>query len=881
MKQIWQSLEAGSMQEHEFPTGHSAAPEGLNRREFLRLGALTAALAGCSTHPGAEAIVPYVRRPDELAVSDTLTFATSRVKEGLAVGLLATSFQGRPIKLDGNPEHPASLGGTSTYDQALTASLYDPARARAVKRSGAASSWKAFAQWVQEKGVQGAHVLTPVTTSPAEARLLARLKALGVGHTQYEPLFSVNEERGCELAFGRPLTPLYNFAGADLVVSLDADFLHEGGAALAHARAFASRRRPPAGRPRNFHYAVECSPTITGAQADKRLALSPSALALFAPSLFTDPPAEVRGRLSGKTIFIAGASQPAWIHALCHARNARTGAPVKYIEPVKPLHAGIEPLLKQMNAGEVRILYSLGGNPSYNAYGFAAALSKVTHHVRLSDSESETAEWFLPESHCLEAWGDSLAFEGTLTYQQPLIEPLGDTRSRLEVLALLAGEEKNGREIVNAPVEALSKGFAIASPRHPATVSARAVNIPAPTPAPAWELVFRPDFHLLDGRGYANSWLQELPRPLTELSWGNAALLSPRDAAKLGAVNGRRLKIEAYGKSLFAPAWVQPGHPEGSVTLTLGYGQSRPGMEITGYDAYPLFTASAVPGKISLADGFEKLVTTQEHSRVETGEPVKIMKEGEAAVPTKAPLSLYPEAPQPQAANAWGMVIDLARCTGCKACVAACQAENNIPVVGKEGVSLGREMHWIRVDRYFSGPAEDPVTYFQPVPCMHCEKAPCEPVCPAQATLHSDEGLNQMVYNRCVGTRYCSNNCPYKVRRFNFLEYNAQIAPVEKLGKNPDVSVRSRGVMEKCSYCVQRITRAKIDAEGESRPVRDGEITTACQAACPSEAIVFGNIKDPESRVSQARRVPGHYALLEELGTRPRTTYLPKLVPRA
>jgi hypothetical protein len=329
MNQFWQNLEGRKTPEGEFPAGHSAAPEGLNRREFLRLGALTAALAGCSTHPGAEKIVPYVRRPDELALSDTLTFATSRVKEGLAVGLLATSFQGRPIKLDGNPEHPASLGGSLASDQALTVSLYDPARALTVLRSGAKSSWKEFSAWLQETGLAGAHVLTPTTTSPTEARLLAKLKTLGVGHTQHEPFLSVNEERGCELAFGRPLTPLYDFATADVVVSLDADFLHEGGAALSHARTFASRRRPPAGEKRNYHYAFECSPTITGAQADKRVAVSPSALARLVPSLFTALPEELRKR-QGKMIFLAGASQPAWVHALCHARNARSGAPVKY-----------------------------------------------------------------------------------------------------------------------------------------------------------------------------------------------------------------------------------------------------------------------------------------------------------------------------------------------------------------------------------------------------------------------------------------------------------------------------------------------------------------------------------------------------------------------
>jgi Fe-S-cluster-containing dehydrogenase component len=693
---------------------------------------------------------------------------------------------------------------------------------------------------------------------------------------------------------------------------------------------------------------AESSPSLTGALADHRLPLRASEIeglaSVVAAALGASeapasaPAASPHARWAaavakdlqahaGRSVVMAGPWQPPAVHAAVHALNQRLGnvgqtvsyAPSVEARPIDQM-ASLRDLTAAMEAGQVQVLVVLGGNPVYDAPAdleFARRMDKVPLRIHIGLYDDETAErchWHVPQTHPLEAWSDARAFDGTVTILQPLIAPLyAGCRSAHEVLAAFSSRpERSGYDIVRdywkaqgvlgadetAWQRALHDGVLAA----PAVVkggsdpSASPAPHPPPAPAQGLEIVFRPDASVRDGRFANNGWLQELPRPLSKLTWDNAALMSPATAKSLG-VSSEQTSLGSYtdvvelryrGRTVKAPAWIVPGHPDGTVTVHLGYGRTRAGRVGTGvgFNAYALRTSDApwFGGGLEVKKTGDRylLACTQDHWSMEGRNPVRAgtLEEYEKKpdyakeqfeVPPRE-LTLYPA--YKYGGHAWGMAIDLNSCVGCNACTIACQAENNIPVVGKEQVGRGREMHWIRVDRYYSGPVESPETHHQPVPCMQCENAPCEVVCPVAATSHSDEGLNDMVYNRCVGTRYCSNNCPYKVRRFNFFLYSDFDTPSLKLQKNPDVTVRSRGVMEKCTYCVQRINRARIDARNEGRPIKDGEIKTACQAACPGEAIVFGDVNDPQSRVSKLKAEPRNYGLLAELNTRPRTTYL-------
>jgi MoCo/4Fe-4S cofactor protein with predicted Tat translocation signal len=970
-RRYWRSLEELAespafldLLHREFPAQASVLEDPEGRRNFLRLMGASLALAGvtaCTRQPE-EKIVPYVRAPEDLIPGRPLFFATAVLDGGYAHGVLVESHMGRPTKIEGNPEHPASLGGTDALGQASLLDLYDPDRSQTLVQLGEIRSWPSFlaalrAPLEAQRALKGAGLrfLTGSVTSPTLGAQLQELLAEfpAAKWHQWEASSRDNLRAGAVMAFGEPVETLYRFERAQVILSLDADFVQSGPARLRLIREFAANRKLQSGRTTmNRLYSVEGTRSLTGSLADHRLALRPSEIEPFARALAHRLGASVEGGMSGHpwmeplardleahrgaSVVLAGEAQPALVHALAHVMNERlgnVGTTVVHTDPVEVRSidqlTSVRELAADMDKGVVSLLVVLGSNPVFTAPAdlqFAAKMDKVPLRVHLGLHQDETAErchWHIPETHPLETWSDARAFDGTVTILQPLIAPLYDSaKSVHDVVAAFSRDpdrtgyavlrehwrSKLGGDFEAQWRKAVHDGIVPGTAAREKTVRTRPLP-PAAAPAVSGqelELVFRTDPTIGDGRHANNGWLQELPKPITKLTWGNAALMSPRTAQHLGITVGTGFRDEGGtvgtntgtptdvvelrygGRTLKAPAWIVPGHPDGSVTLHFGAGRRRTGRVGTGVgaDAYALRTSDAmwfgVGLTITRTGERTTLACTQDHWSMEGRDLVRAADledyqkhpeyARERAEDPPRELTLYPN--YRYEGHAWGMTIDLNSCVGCNACVVACVAENNIPVVGKEQVGRGREMHWLRIDRYFAGTAEDPETFHQPVLCMQCENAPCEVVCPVEATAHSDEGLNDMVYNRCIGTRYCSNNCPYKVRRFNFFLYQDWTTPTLKMLRNPDVTVRSRGVMEKCTYCVQRINQARIDARNEGREIRDGEIVTACQGACPAEAIVFGDINDPNSRVSRLKREPRSYGLLTELNTRPRTTYL-------
>jgi molybdopterin-containing oxidoreductase family iron-sulfur binding subunit len=936
----------------EFPQQASAWADPVSRRTLLKLMGGTLALAGlgaCAREP-VDKIVPYVRVPEDFVPGTPLFFATAMSRGGFARGVLVESHLGRPIKIEGNPQHPASVGATDAVTQASVLDLYDPDRSRVVSHTGRISGWLTFLTALRQvreqarvSGGAGLRIVTETVTSPSLAAqiqaLLAELPA--ARWHQYEPIARDNARAGTRQAFGVEVHPTYRFANAAVVVSLDEDFLGAGPAAVRYARDFVQRRDPRGGAMSRL-YVVESMPSISGAMADHRLPLRSADVEGLARAVARAvgvddvPPvgrsvddrlvAAIAGDLlrhRGESLVIAGESQPPAVHALAHAINhilGNDGRTVVYSDPVEAAPAdsmaSIRELADDMRAGRVNVLLILGGNPVFTAphdLRFSDALSRVELRIHLSQYEDETSalcHWHIPETHYLESWGDLRAYDGTVTIVQPLIAPLYSGKSAHEVLAALAGQpDRSSYDVVREFWQKrlssadFEKDWQVAL--HDGVIAGTALPVKSMALRAGWlgsepreraadstlEICFRPDPCVWDGRFANNAWLQELPKPITKLTWDNAACLSPATAGRLGVANGMVVELRYRGASVRAPAWIVAGHADDSVTVHLGYGRTRAGRvgSGVGFDAGALRTTNApwFDAGLEIARTGDRypLFSTQHHSSMENRHLIRVATADEfrerpdfARLVEPAPpraLTLYPLVDR--VGYAWGMSVDLNACIGCGACVTACQAENNVPVVGKEEVGRGREMHWIRVDRYFEGQPDRPAIHHQPVMCMHCENAPCELVCPVGATVHSEEGLNQMVYNRCVGTRYCSNNCPYKVRRFNFFQYADWSTPSLKPLRNPDVTVRSRGVMEKCTYCVQRINTTKIRAEEEHRLVRDGEIVTACQAVCPAQAIVFGDTNDPNSRVSRLKADPRSYGLLTDLNTRPRTTYLARI----
>ncbi|HEX7004407.1 MAG TPA: TAT-variant-translocated molybdopterin oxidoreductase [Trueperaceae bacterium] len=961
-KAYWRSLdeladteEFRSFLHKEFPRQAAPIEGSLHRRDFLKLLGASLALAGLTACARpvtpSEKIMPYVQQPEEIIPGRPLYYATAISHGGYGEGLLVESHQGRPTKVEGNPDHPASLGATGPTAQASVLTLYDPERSQSVMHEGDESSWEEFVAALEDALAQsgngaGVRLLTESVTSPTLSAQISRLVELYPEARWYQFDASRSDElfEGTRIAFGQPLMPVFDFSATDVVVSFEANFADDFPGRLAYARAFANRRRVHEANddPGRF-YAFESTPTPTGSLADHRLPLSPGEIGdllcviaqrLGVPAPRRELPARVPEPLleallddlneaNGRSLLVAGQFLPAQLQALVHAINdalGNTGSTVRYLEPAdtEPT-SGVGSLIElteAMEGGDVSTLLIIGSNPVYTAPGsvdFAAALERVPFSAHLGLYYDETAElcsWHVPQAHYLETWSDIRAFDGTVTIMQPLISTFYGGRSEHELLATALGEPDARsydivREYWGSRVEgsfdefwrqAVYRGALPNSGSAEAQASLQSFEVDLPEAGTGLTVAFRPDPSIGDGRWSNNGWLQELPKPFTKLTWDNAAMFAPATAEELGLTTGDLVTLTVEGRSVEAPVWILPGQAPGTVTVHLGYGRRRAGQigsEI-GFDANELRPASGAwqaPVEVSRAAGRYPLVSTQPHHNLEgTGEERHIIRAGTLAQlreqpehphfvhPVEHPESdLYPDFVYDS--YAWGMVIDMNVCTGCNACVVACQAENNIPIVGKDQVAVGREMHWLRIDNYHAGPIDDPEYFHQPMLCQHCEKAPCEPVCPVGATVHDEMGLNVMVYNRCVGTRYCSNNCPYKVRRFNFLQY-AELpgdASERSLQYNPDVTVRSRGVMEKCTFCVQRIAKARIDAETEDRRIADGEVVTACQAACPTEAIVFGDLNNQGSTVNELKRSPLNYKLLEELNTQPRNTYLARV----
>lgn len=961
----------------EFPQGE-VPKTGFNRRDLLKLMGASAGLAGltaCTKLPP-EKIVPYVRQPEEFVPGNPLFFATAMPFNGVGRGLLVESHLGRPTKVEGNPGHPGSLGATDVFGQASVLTLYSPDRAQIPTHFGRVATWEEFIEdlgdhIVDERstGGKGLRILTGTITSPTLAdQIQGLLTDFPQAHWhQYEPCGRDAAREGARLAFGQYVTPVYRLDKADVVVSLDSDFMFGEPGSIRYAREFADRRRVTyPGATSNRLYAAESTPTITGSLADHRLQVRSSAVEALARALAAavgvagsgsaEPPAGVSADWlagvandlkahRGSSLVVTGDHQPPAAHALVHAINQALGNARQTVVYTAPIEANatdemksLKDLVTAMDAGQVRTLILMGVNPVYNAPAdvpFLAAMQKVNFRVDLGLFVDETAaqcHWQIPEAHYLEAWGDVRAHDGTASVIQPLISPIYSGKSALEMVAVLRGQTyASGHDMVrdywqrqaggghlNAGANfedfwetSLNNGTIDGTAFPTKQVSASAGAIPAAAAAPssdAVELVLRPSTSLWDGSFAHSAWLQELPQPFTKLTWDNALLISPGTAARLGFKRADVVKVQVDGREISAPVFILPGQTPNSITLHLGYGRTIAGGTGTGVgvNAYLIRTSEApwiiTGAQFSKTGATHHLVTTQNNHLIEQNGQLH-EEESDAAfdrrvmrvatlddyrlnskfaqdgpeVDAEAP-SLYPNYyDYTKEQYSWGMSIDLNTCIGCNACVIACYAENNLAVVGKEEVDNGRDMQWIRVDTYFRGDLENPESFNEVVPCQQCENAPCEYVCPVGATMHSSEGLNLMIYNRCVGTRYCSNNCPYKVRRFNFKLYSDFQTPSLFPLRNPDVTVRSRGVMEKCTYCIQRIMEAKIVAEREDRTVRDGEVQTACQQTCPTRAIIFGNMNDPSSAVKKLKQQPRDYGLLRDLNTRPHTTYLARL----
>ncbi|MDB5984171.1 MAG: molybdopterin oxidoreductase [Pseudomonas sp.] len=936
----WQGLEAlaqtpqaQALFEEEFP---GMAPL-LDRRRFLQLMAASLAMAGLTAcGPTPEEAVARVEQPEQLIPGKALWYATAVPFAGYAQPVLGKTRAGRPIKLEGNPEHPLSAGACDAFTQAAILQLYDPDRSQAPRFKGRETSWSevqgALVQLAAEldaKQGRGLHIACGASSSPTFGGQLQALRQRWPHARLYhaEPFAETQRIDVMRQAFGQSLIPRQYLERAEVLVSLDDDLLGPGPRQTVLQRGWAERRKAAAhGQGEALLYVAESVPSLTGAAASECLRVPPShlldltlalagALGAAAPGPSNLDPtqqawvghaAKALNTYPTRSLISAGSQTPLEVQAAVARLNHVLGSQaVDYQQPVllgyrdDDRWSSLADLAQQMAQGEVESLLLLDCNPVHCAPAEWALLERMQqvplrlHAGLYYDESAAQCHWHLPLNHALDGWGDARGSDGSACLIQPLIEPMYASRTLPQIIALLLkGSETEALALVRQQWrklddaqwrQALSQGWIeTAAPAQP-VAQAQPVKLQQAADSDALQVLIKPDPCLWDGRFANLGWLQELPKPISKLTWSNVIGVAPALAERLGLSNGDALEVELAGQSIIGPAWIEPGQAEQVVALYTGYGRTHAGRlgNGLGYWVRPLAPGSEPRISLRKVDGYFALASTQTHHRLPTQDtpPIHSLSRRAASLPATAPLAtLYSSAARsgPQ----WGMVIDLDVCTGCNACVVACQAENNIAVVGAEQVRNGRDMHWLRIDHYYQGDLDTPRSKFQPLPCMHCEQAPCEMGCPVNATVHGSDGLNQMVYNRCIGTRTCASFCPYKVRRFNWFDWSADAPPSIQAQRNPEVTVRSRGVMEKCTYCIQRISAARIEArieEGKGADQASFEVLTACQQTCASQAIQFGNIDDPSSAVSQSRQSPRHYSLLEELNTRPRTTYLAQI----
>ena len=1005
-KRYWRSLDElaekpafRDWMSREFPAAGSELPDSVSRRRWMQLMGASLAfggMVGCRWE--VEEFAPFTVRPQNRTPGEKQYFSSTWELAGTGRALTVTSIDGRPIKVDGNQQHPFTNGGSDAFDQASILALYDPDRSDGLfERPGKESirrTWEEFDDALQSRIAlhdksrgRGLAFVCGASSSLTRKRLQQLIAARfpAMVWCEHEQSITRFEAEGSRMAFGESVRTHLDFRKAKVIACFDADPMGAHPAAMQMVRDWADRRDPDANW-MNRLYAFESGMSLTGSNADHRLAMRSGDIPAFVARLETEVTAAIKsGKIverasadaekmprvlaalvsdlvqhRGESVLMVGPNQPAEVHARIQRLNAmlgNVGATVTHtIDPIDSDIAvtAFPDLVQQMEAGQIETLVVLESNPAYGSplsQRFATALKQIAFSVHAGvyrDETSKCCQWHVPAAHFLEAWGDCRTWDGTATIAQPLIAPLFGGRTTTELLSLftrtgLTSSEqlvrraflswssetmKPPREAVRLKSEsewrkAVHDGFVEES-----DFAARDVTLESDLDerlpvgkltkteqslsANEIELVINTDASVHDGRFSNNGWLQEVPDPMTKLTWDNAAIMGPSTAKTLGVSHEDVVQISVNQTTVSLPVFVLPGIALNSVQLALGYGRTSAGhvggsvaddVNPVGVDVSPLLQdeTGIIREAVTITPTGKqhKLATTQDHFAIDAvgfeaignrlGELVRTgtLKEYEEHPdfaahrgPHHPPLE-SPWEEQQYDGHAWGMAIDLNRCIGCNACTVACQSENNVPIVGQDQVLAGREMSWLRIDRYFAGDPEDPEVAHQPVACHHCENAPCEQVCPVAATVHSDEGLNDMVYNRCVGTRYCANNCPYKVRRFNFFDYNASLAKPEnalqKMILNPDVTVRSRGVMEKCTYCVQRIQDTKIDAKNNRRSIEDGEIVTACQQACPAKAIVFGDLNDKNSAVAKAHDDDRSYGMLSELNTKPRTKYLARI----
>lgn len=968
--------------EREFPENASELTDGFSRRSFLAIMGSAVLLASCDfARRPVQKILPYSKQPEDIVPGIPLYYASAMPFLGNLTGLVVENHEGRPTKVEGNELHPSSRGATSAYNQASVLGIYDPDRSRKVLNNGDDATINDFISFASKHFADTnkriafiSEANSSLTYNGLKNNALKKFK--NATWTTYEAFGEDNALAGNNIAFGQRLRTYNNFDKADVIVSLNDDFMavtHPN--SVENAKMVTSRRKVTSTNDTMSRiFSIEDNFTLTGSYADNRLRLKASEIAPLTFALgaalskrvngldafkgiknqFSDHPwisvlvDELTNNM-GKNIVTIGLQQSAEEHAAVAAINYALGNANKTVSYLQVPHlanqeSSLASVVEEMKKGGVDTVVLVGTNPSFTAQNldFSAALKNVAHTIQLSDyvdESSKGAAWHINRAHYLETWGDGFSYGGASSVIQPQIQPLYDGFSEIELLNIIVtGAFTSGYDLVQNTFKTIhgsafaakwrkilhdgidtKDNFKAVSPRLSSTLSSSISSASKITAPAGLEVVIRPSASIFDGR-YANiAWLQELPDPMTKITWDNVALISPNTAKEIGVKNEDIIEITSNGKSIKIAAWIQPGHVDGSITLNAGYGRQGIGrvanryIDFTagGIDVYPLKGDSLFSSATATKTGeTNKIACVQDHHSLEERDMYRMatleeyknnpeyasflffhnyevpgkkeaQKEGKDGL-----ISLFNEQAYPKDQPQWGMAIDLNSCFGCGVCVIACQSENNIPTIGKREVLMGREMHWIRNDRYYVGDdAGNPLAVHQPVPCMHCELAPCEQVCPVAATTHSEDGMNQMTYNRCIGTRYCANNCPYKVRRFNFFNYSKEFlttgteSDIVTMAMNPEVTVRFRGVMEKCTYCVQRVNRAKIDAKietGSPKPA-DGAVKTACQQACPADAIYFGDLTDENSMVTKMKRNERNYLMLEELNIRPRTSYMAKL----